>query len=65
MMWGLIITQVQFVPIAVEAMVFELPKKISVSLLADWTESEPWTAFLVPSVPNLALIDSGFCCYAT
>jgi len=42
------------------ARVFELPpKKNSHSLVADSTESLPWTAFLVPSVPNIALRELG------
>ena len=40
------------------------PKKKLDSRLYDPTESAPWTAFLVPSVPNLALIELGDSYYA-
>jgi len=37
----------------------------SCSRLYEPKESEPWTAFFVPSVPNLARIESGFYVLAT
>lgn len=40
-------------------------KKKSLSLLTLGPESLPWTAFLVPSVPNIDLIDDGAFCLAT
>jgi hypothetical protein len=40
-------------------------KKKSDSLLTLGPESLPWTAFLVPSVPNTDLRDEGTLCLAT
>lgn len=39
-------------------------KKNSSSLAADAAESDPWAAFLVPSVPNLPLIELGLSVFA-
>ena len=36
-----------------------MSKKKAISLLALALESEPWVAFLVPSMPKRALIESG------
>jgi len=43
-------------------MILSSPKKIFNSLAAEALESLPCTAFLVPSVPNTALIDRGASC---
>jgi hypothetical protein len=61
-MWGLIMQSVQLFKTAVLLIFFWLgspPKKKSTSLVADYTESLPWTAFFVPSVPKRALIEFG------
>ena len=41
------------------------PKMKSSSLCAEGFESDPWQAFLVPSVPKRALIDPGAVSFAT
>lgn len=55
--WGLIIQHVQLLPMKVDG-IAGLKKK-STSRFADGPESDPCTAFLVPSVPNWALNDLG------
>lgn len=60
---GLMIQQVQLLKKAV-GLIAPLKKK-SVSLLTLGPESLPWTAFLVPSVPNIALNEEGTFCLAT
>jgi len=58
-MWGFITQQVQLLNMAVVLIVALSEKKKSSSLYADCGESDPWQAFLVPSVPNKALILEG------
>jgi hypothetical protein len=62
-MWGLIRHSVQLfitavVCIGLAWVLFPLNQK-SLSRLNETAESEPWTAFLVPSVPKRPLIEVG------
>ena len=62
MICGLIMHRVQLSRIAVVFINLSYgfpPKMKSISLAADWAESAPWVAFLVPSVPNNALREPG------
>ena len=64
---GLMIQRVQLSRIAVVFISLSdglPPKKKSISLSADYVESAPCVAFLVPSVPNNALNEPGASVYA-
>lgn len=65
--WGLIIQRVQLSRTAVVFIHLSdslPPKKKFASLVADSLESDPWVAFLVPSVPYNALSEFGASYYA-